>query len=95
MLTAALGALLGQVWTKPRLGELRIAPEECLLGRAEGEATFSLFIGAAEFTSFRLQCYCRDDFFDPPRPKSTLQRMESRHSAGRDPSFPPPSKETR
>jgi hypothetical protein len=48
MFTAILGALLGQDWTTPRLVELTITFDECLLGREEGDVGFNLFLGAAE-----------------------------------------------
>src|SRR5262245_55440974 len=47
-LTAILGALLGQDWTRPRLVELTITTEELLLGRLEGDTEFKAFLGAAE-----------------------------------------------
>ena len=46
MFTASLGALLGGDWTAPRIEELRITPDRCLLARPVGEATFKVFLGA-------------------------------------------------
>jgi hypothetical protein len=46
--TAILGALLGQDWTTPRLVELSISSDECLLGRAEGDVGFNVFLGSAK-----------------------------------------------
>src|SRR6266545_934588 len=48
MFTAVLGALLGQDWTTPRLVELTITSDECLLGRAEGDVGFNVFLGSPE-----------------------------------------------
>ena len=45
MFTASLGALLGGDWTAPRIEELRITPDRCLLARPAGEATFKVFHG--------------------------------------------------
>ncbi len=46
MFTAILGCLLGEGWSEPRIAELRIAPDRCLLARVEGEASFKAFLGA-------------------------------------------------
>lgn len=46
MFTAILGCLLGEDWSTPRIEELRITPDRCLLARIEGEATFKAFLGA-------------------------------------------------
>ncbi len=46
MFTAILGALLGEDWTTPKIEELRITPDRCLLARPAGEATFKVFLGA-------------------------------------------------
>ncbi len=46
MFTAILGSLLGEDWSTPRIGELRITPDRCLLARVEGESTFKAFLGA-------------------------------------------------
>ncbi|HYM89667.1 MAG TPA: hypothetical protein VES92_11200 [Nitrospiraceae bacterium] len=43
---AILGCLLGEDWTTPRIEELRITPDRCLLARVEGEASFKAFLGA-------------------------------------------------
>src|SRR5450755_1311838 len=44
--TAVLGCLLGEDWSTPRIEELQISPDRCLLARLEGEATFKAFLGA-------------------------------------------------
>ena len=41
-----MACLLGEDWTEPRLEELCITPDRCLLARPAGEATFKVFIGA-------------------------------------------------
>jgi hypothetical protein len=46
MFTAILAALLGEDWTDPRIEELQISPDHCLLARPAGEVTFRLFLGA-------------------------------------------------
>lgn len=46
MFIAVLGGLLGEDWGTPRIEELRITPDRCLLARVEGEATFKAFLGA-------------------------------------------------
>src|SRR5947209_20026333 len=46
MFTAILGCLLGEDWSTPKIEELRITPDRCLLARVEGEATFKAFLGA-------------------------------------------------
>lgn len=46
MFTAILGALLGEDWSTPKIEEMRITPDRCLLARVEGEATFKAFLGA-------------------------------------------------
>ena len=46
MFAAILGGLLGEDWSTPRIEELRITPDLCLLARVEGEATFKAFLGA-------------------------------------------------
>lgn len=46
MFSAILGCLLGKDWSKPRIEELRITPDRCLLARVEGEASFKAFLGA-------------------------------------------------
>ena len=45
---AMLGCLLGEDWTNPRLVEMQITPDGHLLGRCEGQAGFSTFLGASE-----------------------------------------------
>jgi hypothetical protein len=46
MFTAILAALLDEDWASPRIEELRITPDRCLLARLAGEATFKVFLGA-------------------------------------------------
>jgi hypothetical protein len=46
MFTAILGCLLGEDWSTPRIEELRVTPDRCLLARVEGEVTFKTFLGA-------------------------------------------------
>lgn len=45
---AILGCLLGEDWTTPRLVEMVSTPDGHLLGRCDGEASFSAFLGASE-----------------------------------------------
>ena len=45
---AILGCILGEDWTTPRLLEMVITPDGHLLGRCEGQVTFSTFLGASE-----------------------------------------------
>lgn len=45
---AILGCLLEEDWTTPRLVEMAITPDGHLLGRCEGEASFTAFLGASE-----------------------------------------------
>jgi hypothetical protein len=44
--TAILGCLLGEDWSTPRIAELRITSDRCLLSRLEGEPGFNGFLGA-------------------------------------------------
>jgi len=46
MFTAILGCLLGEDWSTPKIEELRITPDRCLLARVEGEVSFKAFLGA-------------------------------------------------
>ena len=46
MFTAILGCLLGEDWSTPRIAEMRITPDRCLLARVEGETAFKAFLGA-------------------------------------------------
>ena len=46
MFSAILGGLLGEDWSTPKIEELRITPDRCLLARVEGEASFKAFLGA-------------------------------------------------
>jgi hypothetical protein len=46
MFTAILAALLGEDWTTPKIEELQISPDHCLLARPTGEVSFRLFLGA-------------------------------------------------
>ena len=45
MFTAILGCLLDQDWSTPRIDELQITPDRCLLARVAGEAAFAAFLG--------------------------------------------------
>src|SRR5438445_6792249 len=45
---AILGCLLREDWTTPRLLEMTISPNGHMLGRCEGQAGFSTFLGASE-----------------------------------------------
>lgn len=45
---AILGCLLGEDWTTPRLIEMVITPDGHMLGRCEGQPSFSAFLGASE-----------------------------------------------
>ena len=44
--SALLGCLLDEDWTTPRIEELCISPDRCVLARLAGEAGFKVFIGA-------------------------------------------------
>ena|SRR5438132_882753 len=46
--TAILGALLGQDWTTPRLVELAVTSDDCLLGRVENDSGCNQFLGSVE-----------------------------------------------
>ena len=46
MFAAILACLLGEDWTNPKIEELRISPDRCLLARPAGESTFKAFLGA-------------------------------------------------
>jgi hypothetical protein len=46
MFTAILGSLVGEDWSTPKIEEMRITPDRCLLARVEGEMTFKAFLGA-------------------------------------------------
>src|SRR5579872_1478128 len=46
MFAAILACLLGEDWTNPKIEELRISPDRCLLARPTGESTFKAFLGA-------------------------------------------------
>lgn len=46
MFSAILGCLLGEDWSEPRIEELRMTPDRCLLARVEGETSFKAFLGA-------------------------------------------------
>jgi len=43
--SALLGCLLEEDWTTPRIEELCISPDRCVLARLAGEAAFKVFIG--------------------------------------------------
>ena len=44
---AILGCLLGEDWTTPRLVEVVVTPDGHLLGRCDGEASFTAHLGAS------------------------------------------------
>lgn len=46
LFTAILGSLLGEDWSTPRIEEMRITPDRCLLARVEGDPTFKTILGA-------------------------------------------------
>lgn len=46
MFTALLGYLVGEHWATPRIEELRISPDRCILARVEGDTALKTFIGA-------------------------------------------------
>ena len=46
MFTAVLAALLDEDWTTPKIEELFITSDRCVLARPTGEVTHKLFIGA-------------------------------------------------
>jgi hypothetical protein len=46
MFTAILAALLDEDWTTPRIEELLITSDRCILARPLGEMTHTIFIGA-------------------------------------------------
>src|SRR5438046_2385831 len=45
---AILGCLLSDDWTTPRLVEMTITPDGHVLGRCDGQPSFSAFLGASE-----------------------------------------------
>jgi hypothetical protein len=45
---AILGCLLGENWTTPCLIEMVITPDGHLLGKCEGQASFTAYLGASE-----------------------------------------------
>jgi hypothetical protein len=45
---AILGCLLDEDWTTPRLVEMVITPDGHVLGRCDGQPSFSAFIGAPD-----------------------------------------------
>ena len=46
--TAILACLLDEDWTEPRIEELFLSPDHCLLARLEGQVTHQQFLGAEE-----------------------------------------------
>lgn len=44
--SAVLACLVDEDWTTPKLEEMRLTPDRCLLGRPSGDVKFSAFIGA-------------------------------------------------
>jgi hypothetical protein len=45
MFTAILAALLDQEWTSPKIEEVFITSDRCILARPTGEMTHKIFIG--------------------------------------------------
>lgn len=45
---AILGCMLGEDWTTPRLVEMTITPDGHILGRCDGQPSFSAFLGASQ-----------------------------------------------
>jgi hypothetical protein len=48
MFKAVLACLVGEEWTTPRIEELHLTPDRCLVARVEGEITHKHFLGAEE-----------------------------------------------
>lgn len=48
---AILGCLIGENWTTPKLVEMVITPDGHMLGRCDGQPSFSTFLGAHPKTS--------------------------------------------
>lgn len=46
MFSAILGCLLNEDWAKPRIEEMRITPDRCLLARVDGDSSFKAFLGS-------------------------------------------------
>ena len=46
MFSAILGVLLGEDWSTPKIEELRITSDRCLLARVQGDSSFKAFLGA-------------------------------------------------
>lgn len=46
MFAALLGCLLNEDWTEPRIVQLAITVDRCVLARADGDVGFDKFIGA-------------------------------------------------
>lgn len=46
MFTAILSYLVGEDWATPKIEEMRISPDRCILARLEGEPALKTFIGA-------------------------------------------------
>lgn len=46
--TAVLACLLDEDWTTPRIEELYISPDRCVLARPAGEASCNVFVGAEQ-----------------------------------------------
>jgi len=77
MFTAILGALLGEDWTTPKIEELRISPDRCLLARVEGEVSFKTFLGAESDLIHNIHGLRRS-------PNSMAMRWLSAGQSGRD-----------
>ena len=48
MFTAILGCLLNEEWATPKIEDLYLSPDHCLLARTEGQVTHKMFLGAEE-----------------------------------------------
>jgi len=48
MFTAILGCLVGEDWTTPKIVEMHLTSDRCLLARSEGDIGFNHFIGAED-----------------------------------------------
>jgi hypothetical protein len=42
---ALFGFLLAEDWSTPRIEQIRITPNRCLLARVEGDSAFRMFLG--------------------------------------------------
>ncbi len=46
--TAILACLLDEDWTSPRIEDMYLSPDHCLLGRVTGQVSHKTFLGAEE-----------------------------------------------